>query len=151
MNVYSNSMKSGLFLIFSICLIAGFSCTAEKDDNLAPVLADKNIIGVEELMENPIMNKQFKVEGVVKTVNEEDNILALLDIAKYKECGLSDCCLYLPVRWGGPFPEVQQTINITGAISDDEDGKIFIATELNIVTEPEKEQEEEQEEKDNDA
>ena len=62
------------------------------------------------------------VFGVVQTVTPDDDLLTLIDVEEYKICGLSDCCLYMPVRWQGEMPNIENMVTVQGTIEATESG-----------------------------
>lgn len=72
------------------------------------------------------------VFGVVQTVTDSSDLLTLIDVEEYKVCGLTDCCLYMPVRWQGEMPKIEEIVTIQGTIEATESGMVFIANNLQV-------------------
>ena len=70
------------------------------------------------------------VEGVVQTVSAEGQLLTLIDVREYQVCGLSDCCLYMPVKWSGEMPQIEESVIVRGSIQSGDSGLVFVATEV---------------------
>lgn len=92
-------------------------------------------IGVDELMQNPELHSGVvRVRGVVSAVGEEDQSLALIDLAEYEDCAVTTCAsLALPVRWFGTPPEVERVVELIGDIQDESGKLIFVATDLKLL------------------
>ena len=72
------------------------------------------------------------VIGVVQTVTPNDDLLTLIDVEEYKTCGLGDCCLYMPVRWQGEMPKIEDIVTVQGTIEGTESGMLFSAGKLHV-------------------
>ncbi len=70
------------------------------------------------------------VQGVVQSVMPDKHLLALVDIEEYRRCGINECCLYMPVRWPGTMPAVEDFVVVTGAVASSDSGLVFLAREL---------------------
>ena len=71
------------------------------------------------------------VEGVVSTVTAHKKMLALIDRAEWDECGSVSCArLTLPVRWDGPWPDVQTLVRIKGQARQVDGKLIFVAESI---------------------
>jgi hypothetical protein len=133
-------ITNGLCLLLFVVIIVG--CGNQPDDSsdtnqtIDQAVATAGVISVEEAVRNAETGTpEFSVEGVVLTATPEDQLLTIIGLKAYKECGLSDCCLYMPVRWQGGMPAKEAIIVVTGAIEATDAGLIFVARELQI-TEP---------------
>lgn len=72
------------------------------------------------------------VFGVVQTVTDSNDLLTLIDVEEYKLCGLTDCCLYMPVRWQGEMPKIEDNVTVQGTIEATESGMVFLADKLQV-------------------
>jgi len=90
------------------------------------------VIGVETLMKSPSDYKgKIKVEGVVRAVDAEKKLIALIDRKEYEECKTIKCSLLtLPVKWNGPMPSVQDEVVLQGEIKPVDDVFLFVANSL---------------------
>jgi hypothetical protein len=72
------------------------------------------------------------VIGVVQTVTPNNDLLTLIDVEEYKICGLSDCCLYMPVRWQGEMPKIEDIVTVQGTIEATGSDMVFTANKLQV-------------------
>jgi hypothetical protein len=74
------------------------------------------------------------VEGVVSVVSPEQRTLALIDTREYQACGVTDCApLYLPVRWNGSMPSVEDLVQLEGEVREGDGKLVFVARTLRKV------------------
>ncbi len=90
------------------------------------------VLGVEQLMMDvDDYRGQIRVEGVVSSVLPAQQMLSLIDIREFKECGITTCAQFtLPVHWTGSMPAVKDTVRIDGTVKELEGKLIFEAKEL---------------------
>jgi hypothetical protein len=73
--------------------------------------------------------------GVVAVVSQGQGFV-LVDKREYADCGLS--CLTeqgtkkIPVHWSGDAPKLEQTVRVTGILSQSENGLSLVAQEIGI-------------------
>ena len=96
---YMNLLFMGILLLLAAMYNGCSSGEQKSADNSADLQA---ALSVNDAVRNlkPDTTAQI-VTGVVRTVTPEDSLLTLIDVEEFKTCGLSDCCLYMPVRWHG--------------------------------------------------
>jgi hypothetical protein len=71
------------------------------------------------------------VEGVVSAVAADKQMLALIDPAEWDECGSVSCArLVLPVRWDGPWPDVQARVRVEGRAQKADGKLVFVARSI---------------------
>lgn len=120
----------GILLLLA-ALYSGCSTGEHKsaDDSADPPAA----LSVNDAVRNlkPDTTAQL-VTGVVRTVTPEDSLLTLIDVEEFMTCGLSDCCLYMPVRWQGDMPKMKDIVTVQGIIQATESGMVFSASKLHV-------------------
>jgi hypothetical protein len=129
-NRFSNLRSVGiLFLLVSLCI----GCTSQNHDSADTSVDTHAALSVNDAVRDlkPDTVEQI-VTGVVRTVTPEDKLLTLIDIEEYKTCGLSDCCLYMPVRWQGEMPKTKDIVTVHGTIEATESGMVFSANKLHV-------------------
>ena len=123
------TVAGGLCLLLFVIFLAG--CENQSAETVDETVELGAVIGVEEAVRNAEAGTpEMSVKGVVMTVTPDDHLLTLIDVKSYKSCGLSDCCLYIPVRWEGDMPAKEDFVVVTGAIEAADGGLIFAAREL---------------------
>lgn len=125
------ALAGGLFIL----LIAFLGSCANQNDDASDNPAETTaVLGVEEVVRNFKTDTTIQtVQGVVQTVMADEHLLTLIDVEEYKLCGLSDCCLYMPVQWRGEMPEIEEVVVIRGLITSTDSGMVFSAGELQVV------------------
>lgn len=128
-------MLTGCLCLLLVIMAVGCSNQAEATkgtkDTTDKTVAPGAVVSVEEAVRSAEAGTpEFSVEGVVLTATAEDDLLTMIGLEAYKSCGLSDCCLYLPVRWAGDMPTKEEVVVVTGAIEATDSGMIFVAREL---------------------
>lgn len=90
------------------------------------------IIGVDELMKHTERyTGQLRVKGVVSGVATESQMISLIDMREFEECGVTSCAsLTLPIRWAGQMPKVQDAILVSGEVQEAEGKLVFVAHAL---------------------
>lgn len=109
-----------------------------RNDNTADDPSDSTVVlGIEQAVRSLDADTTIvTVEGVVQTISADEHLLTLIDIEEYKLCGLSDCCLYLPVAWQGEMPEIEDVVIARGQIKATDAVKVFSAQELRVIEVP---------------
>ena len=106
----------------------------------SPVLArnERDPIGIREFMERSSPgNGASTVEGVVSQISPDGELLALIDVAEFRECKVVTCAkLTLPVRWRGETPAVASIVRVTGTVRNDGVRRLFSASSLTVVEPP---------------
>jgi hypothetical protein len=132
METKSRFKLAGVLLIL---LITNLGSCGNQDNNAADNSPELTaVLGVDEAVRNLKADTSVHtVQGVVQTVIEEEHLLTLIDVEEYRLCGLSDCCLYMPVRWKGEMPSIEDIVTVKGSIIDMDSGIVFAARELHIT------------------
>ncbi len=74
------------------------------------------------------------VDGVVSQVFADSHMVALIDVAEFKECKVVTCAnLTMPVQWQGELPAVASVVRVTGAVEKQGFRKIFNASALEVL------------------
>lgn len=125
-----NVVRAGiLFLLVS--LFGGYSGWSQNDADTP--IDTRAALNVNDAVRNLKPDTTARiVTGVVRTVTPEDTLLTLIDVEEYKTCGLSDCCLYMPVRWQGNMPKKEDIVTVQGTINATDSGMVFWANRLQI-------------------
>ncbi len=90
-------------------------------------------LGIEILMRNVDQHRTGPVivEGVVSVTDAANRTLALIDIAEFQECGVTNCAaLTLPIRWSGPMPQLQSFVRVKGDVQEQDNRLVFVAQTL---------------------
>ena len=120
-----------IFLLLGT-LVAGCGKQQSQTDNHSQI---PTTVTVDRLVkEGEHLGGQLTVNGVVRSASPSDGILTLVDTEEYETCGLSDCSLFLPVRWKGNMPGVESKVSITGSIDKTPDGLVFVASSVTTAT-----------------
>lgn len=79
-----------------------------------------DVLGVDQFMRSTAQYKDpVTVRGVVSAVHSDEQLFTLIDVLEYQECGVANCAsLYLPVRWSGALPTVQEAVNVHGRVDE---------------------------------
>lgn len=95
-------------------------------------------VGVDELMRNlDRYPAEIRVEGVVSQVIPGQGMLALIDLAEFRECQVVTCAkLALPVRWPGAMPAVASTVQADGRVQKQGARLFFAARSLETLAPP---------------
>ena len=78
---------------------------------------------------------QVQLIGVVAAVSQGQGFV-LVDKREYADCGLT--CLAepgtkkIPVRWSGDAPKLEQTVHVSGILSQSAQGLSFVAQQIGI-------------------
>ena len=112
----------GVFLI-----IIGIYFVVNLNEKFTPQKENSNqsikVVNVEKVISAPDYYQGFLgIEGVVTKLDEVKNIFLL---------GCEDACIFMPVVYKGPMPELKSKIIVYGEIKKQEDGKyVFQAKEV---------------------
>jgi hypothetical protein len=119
-------MKRHLTLLYLAALVMIIPLVLVKI-SAAGSQTESPVLGVQEFMKNVDRYQgQVCVEGVVSAVSPADQALALIDLQEFKDCGVTTCApLTLPVKWQGPWPSVQEVVQIEGEVRES-GGKLFL-------------------------
>jgi hypothetical protein len=92
-------------------------------------------LDVDEFMTNiDHYNGLARIVGVVSEVWPEKEMLALIDVSEFKNCGVTDCArLTLPVCWPGSMPVDKDIVLVEGEVKESEEKLVFIAHTLEKV------------------
>lgn len=95
----------------------------------------ESALGVRQLMKNVEKYPgSVRVDGVVSQVFPDQSMLALIDLAEFKECKVVTCAqLSLPVRWDGPMPAVATVVRVDGRVRKQGARRVFVADKLRSV------------------
>jgi hypothetical protein len=126
-----------LFGVLSLLLVYLGGCSSQQDSGADNTITTTIALSVDDAVRNLKSDTTTQtVIGVVQTITPKDNLLTLIDVEEYKICGLSDCCLYMPVRWQGEMPNIEDIVTVTGIIDSIESGLVFTAGELHVNKKP---------------
>jgi hypothetical protein len=133
-------------LICGLCLITiftsfGAACVNGATDSppsqtpaAGPVSEQQSgaAVNVDDLMTSPEQyTGQLYLLGVVSFVSPEQRTLGLIDSREFAECGVTTCSSFiLPVKWDGPMPQVEDTVEVTGEVQKSGSKFVFIARSL---------------------
>lgn len=94
--------------------------------------APRGVLGVEEFMRTPDNHQgTVRVQGVVSEVKPEAHLVVLIDRAEWEACGSVSCApLSLPVRWTGPLPRVEESVEVRGRVQEETGKLVFVAEVL---------------------
>ena len=85
--------------------------TSQKESNNQSI----KVVNVEEVVRTPDQYKGFwGIEGRVIRIDESKNLFLL---------GCEDACIFMPVKYKGQMPELNNKIVIFGEIKKQEDGR----------------------------
>lgn len=116
----------GLSVIGLTVLIIGCGAQKSKSDATAQATAS---MSVDQLVkEGEHVTGPLTVSGMVRSASTSEGILTLIDAKEYEACGLSNCCLFVPVRWRGDMPAVEARVSVTGTIEKSADGLVLVAS-----------------------
>ncbi len=125
------ALAGGLFILLIVIL---GSCGNQNDDASDNSVELTGILSVDEVVRNfKADTTVHTVQGVVQTVTADEHLLTLIDVEEYKLCGLSDCCLYMPVQWQGEMPKIEEIVVVRGLITSTNSGMVFSANELHVI------------------
>lgn len=109
-------------------------CGAQQSQSDTTASADSSI-SVDQLVKaGENLTSPLTVSGVVRSASASEDILTLIDAKEYETCGLSNCCLFVPVRWTGDMPAIEAKVSVTGAIEKSPDGLVFVASAVMLET-----------------
>lgn len=116
---------------------ASLQASGASQPSLEPTLTQTHW-GVNDFMSLPEPpDGAVSIEGVVAGADGERGLLSLLDTAEFTECRITSCArLYLPVRWTGPMPTVEQRVAIEGRVGAQEGKLIFLAEKVEKLNPP---------------
>jgi hypothetical protein len=110
------------------------SCGNQNDDASDSSAESAAVLSVDEVVRNfKADTTVHTVQGVVRTATADEHLLTLIDVEEYKLCGLSDCCLYMPVQWQGEMPKIEEIVDVRGFITSTDSGMVFTAKDLRVV------------------
>lgn len=119
-------------LLFLLMAYLG-GCSSQEDNANDHAIETTTVLSVDDAVRNLKPDTTVRsVIGVVQTVTPNDNLLTLIDVEEYKLCGLSDCCLYMPVVWQGEMPNIEDIVTVEGRIDSTESGLVFTANKLQV-------------------
>ncbi len=124
-----------LILVVILFLLAPLygGCNSQNHEGADPAVGTHVAMSVNDAVRNLKPDTAaWTVTGVVKTVTPDDKLLTLIDVEEYKTCGLSDCCLCMPVIWKWEMPKIEDKVTIQGTIESTESGMVFLAGKLHI-------------------
>jgi hypothetical protein len=134
---HSSKIVSGTVWCLTL-FIAITGCSSQNREATDATSELSSVLGVDEAMRNLGADTTVvAVEGVVQSVTSEEHLLTLIDVKEYQACGLSDCCLYMPVRWTGTMPAIEDAVVVKGSIQTSDSGLVFVARELSQSAKPE--------------
>jgi len=95
-------------------------------------VGDLEFIHVDDLAVNPdAYAGVFVLKAVVAKVNTVENVISVIDLREFENCGELTCAkYYLPVKVTGDLPEPATTVLITGQLVRDRSGLAIQASEL---------------------
>ena len=140
--VENDSMKRvlaiGAFIaVFSMAFVAcqsmGESDSPSQEPEGSEKVSTASVLGVEEFMRNVEQYRQgsVTVEGVVSTVNAENQLVGLIDTREFQECKVTTCsALTLPIHWSGSMPKVQEMIQVKGKLQEKDGRFVFLAQKM---------------------
>ena len=74
------------------------------------------------------------VDGVVSQVFADRHMIALIDVAEFKECKVVTCAnLTLPVQWQGELPTLTSIVRVTGSVEKQGIRNVFTASALEVL------------------
>lgn len=141
-------MKSlGVLVTVAVLLMIGFfAWRGNKSPGAVGTIATRGesgtgssaVLGVEAFMKNVDAHRgPVRVRGVVSAVDAATRTLALIDSAEFEKCQVTSCAeLALPVRWTGPMPAVEETVEVEGQAEEDGGKLVFVATKVETVSSP---------------
>ena len=78
---------------------------------------------------------QVQLIGVVAAVSQGQGFV-LVDKREYADCGLTCVAkpgtMKIPVRWSGDAPKLEQTVRVSGILSQSAQGLSFVAQQIGI-------------------
>lgn len=128
-----------LIVVGLLFLVAAFlgGCGGQGDSAAHNTIKTTTVLSVDDAVRSLKPDTTARtVIGVVQTITPDDNLLTLIDVEEYKLCGLSDCCLYMPVVWQGEMPNIEDIVTVTGVIDSTDSGLVFSAGELHVSKTP---------------
>ncbi len=92
-------------------------------------------LGVEDLMRHTEnCSGSVRVKGVVSSVAPDQQMLSLIDMKEWDECGVVSCAaLTLPVHWTGDLPTVRDIVIIAGTVGNSDGKLVFVAQAVEKV------------------
>ncbi len=90
-------------------------------------------LDVETLMRNVDRHRRgvLAVQGVVSATDTASQMLTLIDVAEFEECGVVNCAsLTLPVRWSGQMPQTESLVRLNGKVREQDGRLVFVAETL---------------------
>lgn len=105
------------------------AATTQPQDGDADAAYSSSALGVEAFMRSADpATKSVAVKGVVSGVAKHKQMLGLIDCHEAQECNSLTCAeLTLPVKWTGKMPTVGETVQVTGHVTKQAGGKVFLA------------------------
>jgi hypothetical protein len=114
---------AGIALLSAAIAFAAIACGAPSG------------LGINEIRNNPALLKgTVTVKGVVGGFSQQDpRVFGVMDLSELN-CNNPNCDrFYLPVRADGPPPRIGDEVRITGRLTDEPGGRVFAATEVQVV------------------
>ncbi len=122
----------GLVIILSTMCWYGCGAQQSKSDTTAQTISS---MSVDQLVKDgEHVTGSLTVSGVVRSASTSDGILTLIEAKEYETCGLSNCGLFVPLRWSGDLPAVEAKVSVTGAIEKSADGLVLVASAVTTET-----------------
>jgi hypothetical protein len=133
MNMTTETKWPGALLAVALTLVAwGIRAQDQQRQQQTP----EGAVSVNDLAGKPGEHMGLvQLIGVVAAVSKRQGFV-LVDKREYADCGLT--CLAepgtkkIPVRWSGDAPKLEQTVRVTGILSQGEQGLSFVAQEIGI-------------------
>jgi hypothetical protein len=133
MNMTTKNKWPGALLAVAITLVAG---GIRAQDQQRQQRTSEGAVSVNDLAGKPGEHLgQVQLIGVVAAVSQGQGFV-LVDKREYADCGLT--CLAepgtkkIPVRWSGDAPKLEQTVHVSGILSQSAQGLSFVAQQIGI-------------------
>jgi len=112
-----------------------YSSALRAPTNTAPYPQTSVLINVDDVMKNPERYiGLIRIEGVVSSVSLEKQTIGLIDSQEFALCGVTTCPSFiLPVRWPGPMPHIEDTVQVTGEVQKINEKFVFVAQALENI------------------
>jgi hypothetical protein len=133
LNMTTKNKWPGALLAVAITLVAG---AIRAQDQQRQQRTPEGAVSVNDLAGKPGEHLgQVQLIGVVAAVSQGQGFV-LVDKSEYADCGLT--CVAkpgtkkIPVRWSGDAPKLEQTVRVSGILSQSAQGLSFVAQQIGI-------------------
>lgn len=126
-------MKKTYIIALAAIIIAG-TAFADLSSGMGKKVQTKGVLSVNDIQADPTAyTGAITINGVVAGFSQQDpQLFGILDTAEAKLCKIVTCAtFYLPVKYGGNPPRVNDEVNVTGSFG--EKGRVFNTKKVEVL------------------